>query len=469
NEMTPLGYSEGATSAVRALKAGTDMDMCALAFDRYIKSALDDGSLTMADVDKAVRRVLEAKYKLGLFDDPYHYCNPKQAEKSIYTPANRKIARDIAAETFVLLKNDNNVLPLKKQGTIALIGPLADDRSNLVGCWSTGDKPAKYTTIKEAMQKYLGSSAKVVYAQGCNIYSDSLRQRAVEFGRPLPWGDPAKMLCEAVDAAKGADVVVACLGEMAEMSGESSTRTDLTLPDVQMNLLKALLNTGKPVVLLNFAGRPTVLTWESSHVPAIMNVWFAGSETGDALCDVIFGDKVPTGKLVNTMPRSMGQLPIFYNHISSSRPVADGNKVFRKYQSNYIDETTGPLYPFGYGLSYTTYKYGDVVLSAPSMTKDGKITASVTVTNTGDRDGDEIVEMYIHDRFSSIVRPVKELKGFRRIHLTKGATATVTFDIDATTLSYLDAEGHPILEPGDFEIMIGPNSRDVKEAVLNVK
>ena len=469
NEMTPLGYSEGATSAVRALKAGTDMDMCALAFETHIKSALDDGSLTMADVDKAVRRVLEAKYKLGLFDDPYHYCDPKQAEKIIYTPANRKIARDIAAETFVLLKNENNVLPLKKQGTIALIGPLADDRSNIVGCWSTGDKPAKYTTIKEAMQKYLGSSAKVVYAQGCNIYSDSLRQRAVEFGRPLPWGDPAKMLCEAVDAAKGADVVVACLGEMAEMSGESSTRTDLTLPDVQMDLLKALLNTGKPVVLLNFAGRPTVLTWESSHVPAIMNVWFAGSETGDALCDVLFGDKVPTGKLVNTMPRSMGQLPIFYNHISSSRPVADGNKVFRKYQSNYIDETTGPLYPFGYGLSYTTYKYGDVVLSAPSMTKDGKITASVTVTNTGDRDGDEIVEMYIHDRFSSIVRPVKELKGFRRIHLAKGATATVTFDIDATTLSYLDAEGHPILEPGDFEIMIGPNSRDVKKAVLNAK
>lgn len=469
NEMSQLGFGDGRTSAIQALKAGTDMDMCALAYNKYLKDALSNGSVTQSEIDTAVRRVLEAKYKLGLFDDPYRYCDTKRAKTDMYTPENRSVARDIAAETFVLLKNDGNLLPLKKQGTIALVGPLADTRNNLPGCWSFADKPEKYSTLKECMQRYLGSSAKVVYAQGSNIYADSLRQRADEFGRPIHWGDADAMLKEAVDVANNADVVVACLGEMAEMTGESSTRTDLNLPDVQMRLLKALLATGKPVVLLNYSGRPTVLSWESEHVPAIMNVWFAGSETGDAVCDVLFGDKVPTGKLVNTMPRSVGQVPIFYNHTSTSRPVPDGEKYFHKYVSNYIDETNGPLYPFGFGLSYTTYKYGNVTLSASTMPKDGKVTATVAVTNTGSRDGDEVVQLYIHDRYSSVVRPVKELKGFQRVHIAAGETKTISFDIDASTLSYLDADGNPFLESGDFEIMTGPNSRDVTTAKLTVE
>ena len=468
-EMPVLGYGDLKASTVQAFKAGTDMDMCSNAYVKYLKEALNDGTITMAQIDNSVRRVLEAKYKLGLFADPYRYCNAKRAKNDMYTADSRKAARDMAAETFVLLKNDNNLLPLKKQGTIALVGPLADTRNNIPGTWCFAYKPELYSTIKESMERYLGNSAKVVYAQGSNIYSDSTRQESASFGKPIKWGDPKRMLDEAVKAAQNSDVIVACLGELAEMSGESSTRTNLNLPDVQMDLLKALLATGKPVVLLNFSGRPTILTWESENVPAIMNVWFGGSETGDAICDVLFGDKAPSGKLVNTLPRSMGQIPIFYNHLSGSRDIPDGNKYFHKYVSNYIDETTGPLYPFGYGLSYTTYEYGDMVLSAPSMTKDGKATASITVTNNGDRDGDEIVEFYIHDRYSSIVRPVKELKGFRRIHLAKGESKTVSFDIDATTLSYLDAEGTPFLESGDFDIMIGPDSRNVKTAVLNVK
>lgn len=467
-EMTTWGFGDQQQSAAQALKAGTDMDMCSSAYLAQLKACLDNGTVTMAQVDQAVRRVLEAKYKLGLFEDPYRYCDQKREKKELYTAEHRQTARDIATQTFVLLKNANNVLPLKKQGSIALIGPLADTRNNLPGCWSTGDKPEKYTTIKEAMQRYLGDKATVTYAQGSNIYDDSVRQASVDFGRPIPRGDGKQMLAEALKVAKNADVIVACLGEMAEMSGESSARTDLAMPDAEARLLKALVRTGKPVVLLNFAGRPTVLSWENDNVAAIMNVWFAGSETGDAICDVLFGDKVPTGKLVNSFPRTTGQVPIYYNHLNTGRPVEDGSKVFRKYQSNYTDVTQGPLYPFGYGLSYTTYSYSPVTLSSSTMTAGSKITATATITNTGSRDGDEIVQFYIRDRFASIVRPVKELKGFQRIHLAKGESKTVSFDIDATTLSYYDSEGKAVLEPGDFDIMIGANSADVQSAKLTL-
>lgn len=469
NEMATMGYADTLTATVQAFKAGTDMDMCANAYSNNLKRYVEDGTVSMAEIDQAVRRVLEAKYKLGLFADPFRYCNAKRAKKDMYTADSRKAARDMAAETFVLLKNDNSLLPLKKQGTIALVGPLADTRNNIPGTWCFAAKPELYSTIKESMQRYLGNAARVVYAQGSNIYADSTMQKNASFGKPIKWGDPKQMLDEAVNVAKNSDVIVACLGELAEMSGESSTRTDLTLPDVQMNLLKALLATGKPVVLLNFSGRPTVLSWESEHVPAIMNVWFGGSETGDAICDVLFGDKSPSGKLVNTMPRSVGQIPIFYNHLRSSRDIPDGSNNFQKYVSNYVDLPNGPLYPFGYGLSYTTYSYSPVSLSATSMAKDGKVTASVTVTNTGSREGDEVVQMYIHDKYCSVIRPVKELKGFKRVHIAKGESQTVSFDIDAKTLQYLDANGNPFLEPGDFEIMIGPNSRDVHNAILKVK
>ena len=467
-EMTTWGFGDQKQSAAQALRAGTDMDMCSSAFLIQLKACLDDGTVTMAQVDQAVRRVLEAKYKLGLFDDPYRYCDPKREKKALYTAEHRQTARDIAAQTFVLLKNANGILPLKKQGSIALIGPLADTRNNLPGCWSTGDKPEKYSTVKEAMRRYLGDKATVTYAQGSNIYDDSVRQAAVCFGRPIPRGDGKRMLAEAIEVAKNADVIVACLGEMAEMSGESSARTDLTMPDAEARLLKALVKTGKPVVLLNFAGRPTVLSWENDNVAAIMNVWFAGSETGDAICDVLFGDKVPTGKLVNSFPRVTGQEPLYYNHLNTGRPVEDGSKVFRKYQSNYTDVTQGPLYPFGYGLSYTTYSYGPVTLSSPTMKAGSKITATATITNTGNRDGDEIVQFYIRDRFASVVRPVKELKGFQRVHLAKGESKAVSFDIDATTLSYYDSEGKAVLEPGDFDIMIGANSANVQSARLTL-
>lgn len=469
NEMTPHGIGTPLANTAQALKAGTDMDMCSEAFVKNLKTCLDNGTVSMDDIDQACRRVLEAKYKLGLFDDPYRFCSVKREKTELYTEANRRVARDMAAETFVLLKNQNGILPLKKQGTIALVGPLADTRNNLPGSWSTGDKPEKYSTLREAMTRYLDGKATVLYAQGSNVYLDEKQQKEIEFGRPIERGDQKQMMQEAVDIARKADVVVACLGEMAEMSGECASRSNLELPDAQMMLLKELMKTGKPVVLLNFSGRATVLKWESENVPAIMNVWFAGSETGDAVCDVLFGDKVPTGKTVNSFPQNVGQLPLYYNHMNTGRPVPEGTDRFFKYQSNYLDVRNDALYPFGYGLSYTTYEYGDISLDNSTMTADGTVKASITVKNTGNRSGDEIVQLYIRDISASIARPVKELKGFQRIHLDSGEQKTVTFDITRKQLEFYNSELKQVVEPGDFLIMAGPNSRDVRTAKLTVK
>lgn len=468
NEMTQHGVALPKEATALALNAGTDMDMCSEAFSKFLEENLRAGKVTEADINTACRRVLEAKYVLGLFKDPYKFCDKKRAKKALYTPEHRQLARNIAVETFVLLKNEGNILPLKKNATIALIGPLANDSSNICGSWSTADDPSLYTPIRRSMEKAIAGSGKVLYAQGCNVYNDAQRQRGIEFGRPVKRGDAAQLKAEALQVAAQADVVVACLGELAGMSGESHSRTDLTLPDAQMELLRALVATGKPVVLLNFAGRPTVLSWESEHVGAIMNVWHGGSEMGDALCDVLFGSKVPSGKLTVSMPRATGQEPLYYNHHNTGRPIPDGTRDFHVYQSNYIDVTAGPLYPFGYGLSYTTFKYSDLRLSANHMGKDGSVTASVAVTNTGDYDADEVVQLYIHDLFASIARPVQELKDFQRIHLQKGETKTVTFEVTADKLKFYNSQLDYVIEPGDFDIMVGPDSKNVQTVRLTV-
>lgn len=469
NEMVSHGVGNPLDNTAKALKAGTDMDMCSEAFVSNLKTCVEKGTVKESDIDQACRRVLEAKYKLGLFDNPYRFCDPKREKTELYTATNRSVARDMAAETFVLLKNQDNLLPLKKQGTVALIGPLADTHNNLPGSWSTGDKPEKYSTLREAMTRCLDGKATVLYAQGSNIYLDEKQQKEIEFGRPIERGNQQQMMDEALAVARKSDVVVACLGEMAEMSGECASRSNLELPDAQMMLLKELVKTGKPVVLLNFSGRATVLKWESENVNAIMNVWFAGSETGDAVCDVLFGDKVPTGKTVNSFPQNVGQLPLYYNHMNTGRPVPEGTDRFFKYQSNYLDVRNDPLYPFGYGLSYTTYEYGDLTLSSSKMKADGKVEASITVKNTGLRDGDEIVQLYIRDISASIARPVKELKGFQRIHLKSGESKTVKFDITRSQLEFYGSDLKPVVEPGDFTIMVGPNSRDLKTVKLTVE
>lgn len=469
NEMTTHGVGDLATSSARALRAGTDMDMVAKGFIGTLEQSLANGQVSMADINQACRRVLEAKYKLGLFKDPYKYIRVKNRNQYVYTAANRKVARDLAAQTFVLLKNENHVLPLKKQGKIALIGPLANDRANLCGTWCVAMAPERYSTLKESMERALKGKAQLLYAQGCNIASDDALQKAGEQGKNIMRVDDAQAKAEALAVAAQADVIIAAMGEVAEFSGESHSRVNLELPDVQMALLKELVATGKPVVLLNFSGRPTILNWEKAHVPAILNVWFGGSEAGDAICDVVFGDKNPCGKLTTSFPQHVGQIPLYYNHFNTGRPVADGADRFFSFQSNYLDVRNDPLYPFGYGLSYTTYQYGELKLNGKTMSPDGQITVTIPVTNTGNRDGIEVVQLYIRDVVGSIARPVKELKGFQRLSLKAGETAAATFTIDASKLKFYNYDLKEVVEPGEFDVMVGPNSRDLKRATITVQ
>ena len=465
-EMMPHGVGGDLKRAsALALNAGTDMDMCSMGFLGTLEQSVKDGTVSEETINTACRRVLEAKYKLGLFADPYKYCDTKRPKKDIFTADNRAAARRIAAETFVLLKNQDNLLPLKREGKIALIGPLADTRANMAGTWCVAYTPDKYSTLKEGFERALKGKAELLYAQGCNLMADAERQRAAEFGKTINRGDDAALKAEALAVAAKADVIICAMGESAEMSGECASRSDLRLPDVQRELLAELVKLGKPVVMLNFSGRPTVLTWEQDNVDAILNVWFGGSEAADAICDVVFGDIAPSGRLTMTFPRTTGQLPMYYNHLNTGRPVPEGTKEFRKYASNWLDVVNDPLYPFGYGLSYTTFSYGK-----PSVTGSGRsFKATVAVTNTGSKDACEVVQLYMHDPVASIARPVKELKGFRRIMLKAGETKEVTFDITEKDLSYYDAEGRQVFEPGKFDIMLGHDSRSLQTVSITAE
>ena len=446
-------------ASAMALKAGTDMDMCAEGFLHTLMQSYEDGTVSMADIDKACRRVLEAKYKLGLFENPYRYCDASRRAKDIFTQENRRIARDIAAETFVLLKNANNILPLQKDKKIALIGPLADNAANLCGNWAVAAVPDRYKTLKEVMQERVGAG-RLLYAQGSNVCRDAEEQKAGEFGSAIARVDDAQAKQEALRIAREADVIVCAMGELGNMSGEASSRSRLEIPDVQRELLEALVQTGKPVVLLHFSGRATVLTWEQQHVDAIMNVWFGGSEAAEAMCDVLFGEKSPSGHLTVTMPQALGQVPIYYNHLNTGRPVQEGANEFYKYRSNYLDVRNDPLYPFGYGLSYTNFAYGELTLSATEMGLNGKLTASVTVTNTGTRDADEVVQLYIHDLQASVSRPVKELKDYCRVTLAPGEEREIRFTLPKQAMGFYDNEGRYRLEDGLFRIFVGGSSRD---------
>ena len=407
SEMVEHGIGNLQTVSARALNAGVDMDMVSEGFVGTLKKSLTEGKITMKTLDAACRRILEAKYKLGLFDDPYKYCDLSRPARDIFTREHRDAARRIAAESFVLLKNEpfegqgkkssRPVLPLEKQGTVAVIGPLGNTRSNMPGTWSVAARLDDYPSLYEGLKEMTASRVNITYAKGSNLISDAAyEERATLFGRSLNRDNRTdkKLLDEALKVASGADVIVAALGESSEMSGESSSRTDLGIPDVQRTLLEALLKTGKPVVLTLFTGRPLTLTWEQEHVPAILNVWFGGSEAAYAIGDVLFGDVNPSGKLTMTFPKNVGQIPLFYNHKNTGRPLAAGN-WFEKFRSNYLDVDNEPLYPFGYGLSYTTFRYSDIALSTPVMGQNGSTTAVVTVTNTGKRDGAEVVQLYI--------------------------------------------------------------------------
>ena len=468
SEMINHGMGDLQTVSALALKAGTDMDMVADGFLGTLEQSLSEGKVTMADIDKACRRILEAKYKLGLFDDPYRYLDPKRAKKDVYTDEHRAAARQMATETFVLLQNKDNVLPLKRTGKIALVGPLANTSANMPGTWSVAAAYDRCSTLLEAMRRAVGDKAEVMYAKGCNIcYDAQLEKNSSLFGREMRDERPVDVMRdEAVRIAKQCDVIVAAMGEPSEMSGESSSRSDLTILDAQKDLLMALKATGKPIVLLNFSGRATVMDWEVENIPTIMNVWFGGSEAADAICDVVFGDVSPSGKLTASMPRNMGQIPIYYNHLNTGRP---NQKWFNKFTSNYLDVPNDPLFPFGYGLSYTTFEYSPLVLSSNTMTTSGNITASVTVTNTGAVEGTEVVQLYIRDMVGSIARPVQELKGFERISLKPGESRTVNFTINADLLKFYNKDLQYVCEPGDFEVMVGTDSRNVQRQKFTLR
>ena len=360
-----------------------------------------------------------------------------------------------------IVTSTSTVLRLEEKGKIALIGPMADARNNMCGMWSMTCTPSRHGTLLEGIRSAVGDKAEILYAKGSNVYYDAEMEKGAVGIRPLERGNDQQLLAEALRTAARADVIVAAVGECAEMSGESPSRTNLEIPDAQQDLLKALVKTGKPVVLLLFTGRPLILNWESEHIPSILNVWFGGSETGDAVADVLFGKAVPCGKLTTTFPRSVGQLPLFYNHLNTGRPDPD-NRVFNRYASNYLDESNEPLYPFGYGLSYTDFVYGDLQLSSETLPKNGNLTASVTVTNKGNHDGYETVQIYLRDIYAEVARPVKELKGFDRIFLKKGESREVKFVLTEDDLKFYNSGLQYIYEPGEFDVMIGTNSRDVQ-------
>lgn len=472
SEMIDHGFGEDLQDvSAKALAAGLDMDMVAEGFLGTLKKSLDEGKITEAQINDACRRILRAKFQLGLFKDPYKYCDENRAKNEVFTQANRDEARSIAAQSFVLLKNDKNVLPIKKSGTIALIGPLADAKENMPGTWSVAAKFDQAISVRAGLEKAVGSNAKIVYAKGSNLTEDEvLEGHSTMFGKSLNRDkrSAAVIRDEAVRIAKGADVIVAALGEASEMSGEASSRSNIEIPETQKDLLKALLATGKPVVLVMFTGRPLAIKWESENVPAILNVWFGGSEAGDAIADVLFGDVNPSGKLSTTFPQNVGQLPMYYGQKNTGRPLAEG-QWFQKFRSNYLDVSNDPVYPFGFGLSYTTFNYSDITLDKAEIAATDSVKVSVEVSNTGSRDGQEVVQLYIRDLVASVTRPVKELKAFEKVLIKAGEKKTVSFYLTNEDLSFYKNDLSFGSEPGKFQVFVGTNSRDAKKAEFILK
>jgi beta-glucosidase len=470
-EMIDHGLGNLKEVSALALKAGINMDMVADGFLGTLKQSLAEGKVTQMQIDQACRLILEAKYKLGLFEDPYRYCDVNRSKTEVFTPENRKAAREIASQTFVLLKNENQILPISGKGTIALIGPLADNRENMPGTWSVAAEFAKSVSLLDGLKSAVGSQATILYAKGSNFVSDpQLDARISVFGKSTQWDKrpPAEMIAEAVAVAGKSDVIIAAVGESSEMSGECSSRSDINMPENQKDLLKALLATGKPVVMVLFTGRPLTISWEKANVPAILNVWFAGTEAGDAIVDVLLGKVNPSGKLSATFPQNVGQIPLYYNHKNTGRPLAEG-KWFQKFRSNYLDVSNDPLFPFGFGLSYTTFDYKNLKLSSQSLTADSKLNVTVEVTNSGNYDGAEVVQLYLRDMVGSVTHPVKELKGFQKIFLKKGESRTIEFTLTEKDLRFYNNDLKLVSEPGDFKVFVGTSSANTLEAAFILK
>ena len=444
NELIPHGVAANLEEAAElAVNSGVDMDMQGSAFLNHIGGLVESGRVSEETINNAVRKILEAKYKLGLFEDPYRYCSSERETTEIMNPQFLAFAREVAAKSCVLLKNENRTLPIP--GTvksIAVIGPLADSRSDMLGSWSAAGQPEKCVTLLEGVKNRVGTSVKVFSESGCNINDNN-----------------SDMIEKAVSVARRCDYIIMALGESSSMSGEAASRSDIGLPGIQMKLAEAIIKTGKPVAVVLFNGRPLAIPELDKISPAILESWFGGTEAGNGISDVLFGDINPSGKLTMSFPVNVGQIPVFYNSKNTGRPINPENP-YEKYRSNYLDTPNKPLYPFGFGLSYTSFLYSDIKLNKQSFGAEDKIVASVDITNTGDRDGEEIVQLYIRDITGDVTRPVKELKGLKKVLIRKGKTLTVTFTISPRDLSYYHQDMSYSFDPGEFELFIGTNSEE---------
>jgi len=466
NEMTQHGTGDLKQNVARALRAGIDMDMVGEGFRKYLKQLVAQRTVTEAMINQACKRILVAKFKLGLFADPYRGCNADRAEKEILTPENRQAAREIAERSFVLLKNSGQTLPLRKSGTIALVGPLAADQRNLLGSWSAAGDWKKSVSIAEGI-KQAAPALSVLQAKGANLVDDPallLALNAAGGDIALDKRSPQELLDEAVAAANKADTVIAVLGESFGMSGEAASRSDIGIPEGQKELLKALAGTGKPLVLVLLNGRPLTLTWEDAHCSAILETWFGGTETGNAVAAVLFGDYNPSGHLTATFPRSVGQIPLYYNHKNTGRPYTGDPRA--KYLSRYLGVPNEPLYPFGYGLSYTTFSYSSVRLSKTSLDGGQALVAAVKVSNTGQYAGEETVQLYISEPVASVTRSVEDLRGFQKVTLKPGESKEVAFKITTEDLKFYNRDLVYDWEPGEFIVRIGGSSSQLKSASL---
>ena len=448
-EMVAHGYSKDLKEAAySAITAGSDMDMESNAYRYNLAELIKEGRVSVDLVDDAVKRILRKKFELGLFDDPYRYSDDKRAEKALSNPENRKAALEVAEKSIVLLKNEKQTLPLSKSvKTIAFIGPMVKEYKANMGFWSVELPDVDYdkwvVSQWDGLQNKVGKNTKLLYAKGCEVD-----------------GDNKDGFAEAVATAKQADVVILSIGERRDMSGEAKSRSDLHLPGVQEDLVKAIQATGKPVVVLVNAGRPLIFNWTADNVPAIVYTWWLGTEAGNAIANVLFGDYNPSGKLPMTFPREVGQVPIYYNHFSTGRPAKDEDS--KNYVSAYIDLKNSPKFPFGYGLSYTKFDYSGLKLSATKIKSNETIKVSFQLSNVGKVVGEEVVQLYLKDKFGSVVRPVLELRDFQKVKLNVGESKTIEFTIDKEKLSFYNNKLEWVAEPGDFEVMIGASSADIK-------
>jgi len=448
-EMVAHGYSKDLkAAALSAITAGSDMDMESNAYRYNLAELVNEGKVSIDLIDDAVKRILRKKYELGLFENPYKYSDDKRAEKALNNPENRKAALEVAEKSIVLLKNENQTLPLSKSvKTIAFIGPMVKEYKANMGFWSVELPDVDYdkwvVSQWDGLQNKVGKTTKLLYAKGCEVD-----------------GDNKDGFAEAVATAKQADVVILSIGERRDMSGEAKSRSDLHLPGVQEDLVKAIQATGKPVVVLVNAGRPLIFNWTADNVPAIVYTWWLGTEAGNAIANVLFGDYNPSGKLPMTFPREVGQVPIYYNHFSTGRPAPNENAT--GYVSSYIDLKNSPKFPFGYGLSYTKFNYSNLKLSSAKIKSNETIKVSFQLSNVGKVAGEEVVQLYLQDKFGSVVRPVLELKDFQKVKLNAGESKTIEFTIDKEKLSFYNDKIEWVAEPGDFEVMIGASSADIK-------